>query len=365
MMTTGKKFVLLLRCGMGIPLKEEMPVIDSEEEWQMIMQLAKEQTVQGVLNRGIMSLPEELQPPRKIRLRSYMRGSKISDLNKQANDAAIHVVSLLREAGFTCCLLKGQGNALCYPEPSARVPGDIDVWVNGPIMEVARFARKTLPNAFACYHHIEYVKVDGVEVELHYRPSFLNNFVHNHRLQRWFSDEADRQCANRIDLSGGVGMVSIPTDAFNRIFQMAHMMNHIIHEGLGMRQLTDYYFLLMRGFTEEERRQDELLLRRFGLYNLTGAVMYVLKWLFALPEEKMIVKPDKRIGTVLLKDVLNGGNFGRYDKNAQKVHSQLDRNLMRLKRDWRLLKVFPSECLSEPLFRLYHFFWRCWLNIYI
>jgi hypothetical protein len=132
-----------------------------------------------------------------------------------------------------------------------------------------------------------------------------------------------------------------------------------------MRQLTDYYFLLMRGFTEEERRQDELLLRRFGLYKLAGAVMYVLKWLFALPEEKMIVKPDKRIGTVLLKEVLNGGNFGRYDKNAQKVHSQLDRNLMRLKRDWRLLKVFPSECLSEPLFRLYHFFWRCWLNIYI
>ena len=55
MMTTGKKFVILLRRGMGLTMQDdgkELPVIEDEKEWLQIMRLAKEQAVSGILFRG-------------------------------------------------------------------------------------------------------------------------------------------------------------------------------------------------------------------------------------------------------------------------------------------------------------------------
>ena len=52
-------------------------------------------------------------------------------------------------------------------------------------------------------------------------------------------------------------------------------------------------------------------------------------------------------------DILNGGYFGHYDK-----HHVLGHNLPRLYRDARLLRYYPAEALSEPIFRTWHFFWR-------
>ena len=233
--------------------------------------------------------------------------------------------------------------------------------VNGKMISKKRvidFARQAAPLAKACYHHVEAAPCDGVEVELHYRPAFLNNPLYNHRLQRWFQREAAVQSWHSVALADGTATLNVPTDAFNRIYQMAHIMNHVIHEGVGMRQMMDYYFLLMKGFTAEERQHDERLLRRFGLYDMAGAVMYVLQWLFVLPEDKMLVAPDKRRGVVLLKEILYGGNFGRYHQEAKKARSQWAKNALRSRRDLRLLTVFPSECLCEPLFRLWHFGWR-------
>lgn len=360
-MLTSKKFVILLRRGMGLQDKDgsmSTPVVDDDTEWKYVMALGKEQTVMGILERGIRYVPEEQRPPKRLFLQSYMVSQKIGVLNSKLDDTSVKVAAIMEQAGFPYCILKGQGNALAYPDPSARMPGDIDVWIAAKPEQVISFARKELPNAKACYHHVEYVKCDGVEVELHYRPAFLNNLFYNNRLQRWFLSESAAQCSHRVELPNGAGTINVPTDAFNRIFQMAHIMNHVVHEGVGIRQLMDYYFLLMKGFSPEERQQDELLLRRFGLYDIAGAVMYTLRQLFTIPEEKMIVPPNRRRGRFLLKEVFEGGNFGRFNPQSRSARTQFAKNMLRLRRDWRLLTMFPSECLSEPLFRLWHFFWR-------
>ena len=346
---------------MGLKAKDgqqPMPDIDGEQEWQLMMQLAKKQTVQGVIGRGIRMMPKEQRPPRDIYMRAYVLSEKIANLNKKVDAACVKVADMMAEAGFPCCILKGQGVALTYPAPTARMPGDIDVWVMAPPKQVIAFARKALPDAFAIYHHVKYVKCDGIEVELHYRPSFLNNPIHNSRLQRWFLSEAAAQREHRAELPSGAGMVSVPTNAFNRIFLMAHIMNHVIHEGIGMRQIMDYYFLLRQGFTEEEQLHDVQLLRQFGLYDITAAVMFVLRQLFAIPKNLLLVPPDERRGTFLMQEILYGGNFGHYNPQSIQARTPWRKNMLRLKRDWRLLTVFPSECLWEPVFRWWHFFWR-------
>lgn len=360
-MTINNKFAILLRLGMGMKPKDDsksIPDIDGDREWAIVMALGKRQAVMGILERGIQLVPPEHRPPQDLFMHAYMVSQKIGLLNKKVDMVSVKVATMLEQAGFSYCILKGQGNALAYPDPSARTPGDIDVWVAAPPSQVISFARQAQPNAKACYHHVEYVKCDGIEVELHYRPAFLNNPLYNSRLQRWFKSEAATQCSHRVELSNEAGAMNVPTDAFNRIFQIAHIMNHVVHEGIGIRQLMDYYFLLRKGFSPEEQKREEQLLRHLGLYNITAAVMYMLRQLFAMPLDKMIVPPDRRRGLFLLKEVLEGGNFGRYNPHALTARTKFAKNMLRLRRDLRLLTIFPSECLCEPIFRLWHFFWR-------
>ena len=360
-MTPIRNFILLMRRGMGLKAKDgqqPMPDIDGEQEWQQMMGFAKKQAVRGMIALGIRMMPEEQRPPRKIYMEALMLIEKIVLINKKVDAACIKLAAMMDEAGLPCCILKGQGIALTYSDPTARIPGDIDVWVMAPPKQVIAFARKALPDAKACYHHVEYVKCDGIEVELHYRPAYLNNPIHNSRLQRWFLSEAAVQLEHRVELPNGAGAVSVPTNAFNRIFMMAHIMNHVIQEGIGMRQMMDYYFLLRQGFTEEEQLHDVQLLRQFGLYKITAAVMYVLRQLFAMPKRLLLVPPDEQSGTFLMNEILYGGNFGHYNPQSTQARTPWSKNMLRLKRDWQLLTIFPSECLCEPIFRWWHFFWR-------
>ena len=329
-MTPIRKFVILMRRGMGLKTKDgqqPMPDIDGEQEWQLMMWLAKKQAVLGVVERGIRLMPEEQRPPHEIYMSTSILSEKIALINSKIDTTCLKVATMIEEAGMPCCILKGQGIALTYPDPTARVPGDIDVWVMAPPKQVIAFARKALPDAFACYHHVEYEKCDGIEVELHYRPAFLNNPIYNRRLQRWFLSEAATQLEHRVELPNSAGMVSVPTNAFNRIFLMAHIMNHMIHEGIGMRQMMDYYYLLRQGFTEEERQRDVQLLKQFGLYNITAAVMFGMRQLFAIPKRLLLVPPDERRGIFLMNEILYGGNFGQYSPQSAQARTKWRKNM--------------------------------------
>ena len=351
-----EKFFQLLRGAIGAG-NDEATVEVSPEDWEQIYRIARQQSLLGVLFYGIQRCAE-VKPERKLLLKWYSLSEKIKQGNMKANRAAVELTEFFRREGFRSCVLKGQGNTLNYPAPHVRTSGDIDLWVEGGAEVVLAFARRFVPGSKFCYHHIEFRKVDGVETEVHYRPSFMNNLVHNWRMQRWFDEVADEQFRHEVELPEGAGRVCVPTHGFNRIYQMSHISNHVFHEGIGLRQIVDYYFVLRQGFTEEERLRDERLLRRLGLYDMAAAVMYVLQTTLHLGEELMIVPANRRLGTFLLNELLEGGNFGRYDQRVGHSRSAWAKNVRRLRRDVRMMWYFPSECLWEPVFRWFHFFWR-------
>ena len=274
-----------------------------------------------------------------------------------------------------------------------RTPGDIDLWVDGGDRKVVSFVRSLSPDEKVCYHHIGFPEYNGVEVEVHFRPSFLFCFRHNRCLQGYYERVMDGQFAHKVKL-GEQGEVAVPKAEFNLIFQLTHIFTHLMNEGIGLRQLLDYFFLLKNtdlggntdggaflsntdstdntdkiggnadgdGFlvntdlTDRGLLQDEL--RRLGLWEFAGAVMYIMKEVFGLEDNRLIVPPDVKRGRLVLKEVLEAGNFGQYDKRNWFGHSALGHNLQRLYRDMRLVRYFPEEALSEPFFRIWHFFWR-------
>ena len=130
-----------------------------------------------------------------------------------------------------------------------------------------------------------------------------------------------------------------------------------MNEGIGLRQLLDYYFVLLHADMKDVAELQRNL-RHIGIWKFAGAVMYVLHEVLGLSEEKMIVPMDKKRGKLLLAEILSGGNFGQYDERHGFGHNSFGHNMQRLCRDLRLMRYYPAEALSEPIFRTWHFFWR-------
>lgn len=86
--------------------------------------------------------------------------------------------------------------------------------------------------------------------------------------------------------------------------------------------------------------------------------MYIMQEVFGMPASRLIVPLSEKYGKFVLNEVLEAGNFGRHDARNRFGRSQLGHNLQRVYRDIRLVRYFPAEALCEPLFRIWHFFWR-------
>lgn len=366
-------------------------------DWQRFYDFAKKQTLVGIIMEGISRLPKAVAPKQGLLMNWFMMSQNISRMNFMLNEATVGVYNRVKAAGYDCCILKGQANAAMYANPAARTPGDVDMWVDASREEIRQLAQ-TLAKENGrideeSYNHIA-LTTNGISVELHYTPGFMANFTYNRRLQQWFRESIDAQCRNMIALPDEAGEVAAPTADFNAVYQLYHLYHHYFYEGVGLRQVVDYYYVMWNvecGMWSEEcgvknssldnsssqakprTTQHSTFniqhsLTRLGLWHFAGAMMYVLHEVLGLPEEKMIAPMDKKRGEMLLNDILCGGNFGHhderhawgrdtYDGNGFK-HGALGHNLLRLHRDLRLLRYYPSEALSEPIFRLWHYYWR-------
>ena len=223
---------------------KEIPGSLKEVDWKELYAIAKKQCLVGVLFDGIKKLPAEHVGMKKELLLQWMAESQMLEkANVRLNDAAIQVSEWFRKKGFRTCILKGQANALLFPNPCSRTPGDIDIWVEGGDKRVISFVRSISPHEKACYHHIEFPSYKGVEVEVHYRPSFLLCFWHNRKLQKYYERVKEEQFSHRVML-GEQGEIAIPTVEFNLIFQLTHIFSHLMNEGIGLRQLVDYYYVI-------------------------------------------------------------------------------------------------------------------------
>ena len=339
--------------------ESEIPSSLKEADWKVLYRIAQKQCLVGILFYGIQKLPPaEVGMSKDLLLQWMLQCQMLEKANVRLNDAAIQVSEWFRKKGFRTCILKGQGNALLYPNGLHRTPGDIDIWVEGGDKRVISFVRSISPHEKACYHHIEFPSYKGVEVEVHYRPSFLLCFWHNRKLQKYYDRVKEDQFSHRVML-GEQGEIAIPTVEFNIIFQLTHIYAHLMNEGIGLRQLLDYYFVLsMLSVNCEMLTSLQQELKELGLWKFAGAIMYIMQEMFGMHASRLIVPPNEKCGKFVLNEVLETGNFGRHDARNRFGRSQLGHNLQRVYRDMRLVRYFPTEALCEPLFRIWHFFWR-------
>lgn len=344
-------FFELIRVAIGT--QDGLSRLPSEAEWEELFHMAVKQSLLGVCFAGIHALGADSDDGFiKIGMSEDLffdwmgAAAQISMRNDVVNGQCVKLQKRLAADGIRSSILKGQAVAMLYGEKlrGFRQSGDIDLWVDAPNKDVVDWAMKVGMTEKPGYLHVGASCFEDTSVELHYRPTYLRSFRHNRRLQKFCE-------SHKADWTEHNGMV-VPSWEFDVVYQLSHIYRHLFGLGIGMRQMMDYYFLLRNSNSDSNENLSKTL-SSLGLYNFAGAVMYVMRDVFGLDERYMICPVDENRGQMLLKLVMQTGNFGHLDEKQKAARSTTAGIVKyKLRQWWKLLRFYPEETLSAPLWAL-------------
>lgn len=373
-----KDFFLILQSAIGENVR--LTHCLSHDEWEEMFGLAKKQALLGLAFEGVKKLPKDQWPQGDIVLKWTMATELVKRQNLQTTNVCLRLNDIFAKEGFETCILKGQANHVYYDGlidgvslGMMRVCGDVDAWIwpkekiLHPVKSIIDYCQRKKILISLCHLHAEVKPIGGVPVEIHFRPSFLNAPWRDSNFQRVFKAAVFDNAM--ID---DVGVVKKLRVDYDLIFQMNHIYRHLLDEGVGLRQVFDFYVLLKdynkeRIVSTELMRKEEIMkiISSCGMKRFATALMYVLKNIFHVGDDELICGISEKDGLFLLDEIMMAGNFGHYDKRMNsivvrkgKLSFQLQRASRRFMRNLRFLSSYPEEVICEPFARIAHFLWR-------
>lgn len=333
------------------------------EEWKPLYEMAKKQSLVGVCFAGVQRLQQQRQESPEMLYLTWMgMAAKIQQRNEEVNRQCVEVQRMIEKAGFRNFIMKGQGNAALYNEDlkSLRQSGDIDIYVEGGFDRVMQYVNSVTHCHDFTFQHVHFLVLNDTEVEVHYSPIALMGWMRNRRLQNWFDSKYDDCFRNKLKLWNSGFEICAPTTEFNLIYQMAHIYRHVFVEGIGLRQLMDYYFLLKS--QEEAYTQVSSLLKDFGMLRFAKGLMWVIEYVFVGSNQtelssKVGIEPDEKEGRFLLNEIMETGNFSHGKLQSISTFKPLQLvQIMGAK--LHLLGHYPSEVIATPFYLIRHFVWK-------
>lgn len=337
------------------------------------MREAQRQAVLGIMTCGIEILPLNQQPPKDLLLQWIGQEIQIEKQNSRALTICEDVVSCFERDGFDCCILKGQANLRYYPEEmkSRRSCGDIDVWtvpksggkrkVN-TVRKVLKYVEEHHIMTALCWLHCGYLEDCGMSVEVHFRPSFMNDPFRNRRFLMHFAS-INHVCCREVIEGKELPVMKVDDDA---IFQMNHIYRHLIDEGVGLRQVVDFYWLIHAWNKQHICTKEDTMriVASMGMKRFAGALMCVLRDVCGIREDLLLCPANDDDGRFLINEIMLAGNFGHDDPRMADLElkkgfgRQLNQAWRRFKRNLRFILSYPGEVIWEPIARCYHFAWK-------
>lgn len=359
-------FFELLRVAIGS--QGSLSRMPSESEWNRLYMMAKKQSLLGVCFAAIQRLvtsPDGGRDRVGISKQLYLAwmgvAVKIQKKNEVVNRQCADLFKRISADGLRSFIMKGQANAVLYKDLALmRQSGDIDVYIEGGLEKLLSYSR-----SFGQPEHVNELEMhvhvfEDTEVEFHYRPFIMRNPWRNRKLQEFFKREEEECFANRLYLSGDNFEICTPTIEFNLVHQLAHIHLHLFTEGVGLRQLMDYYYVLQTNSIRELRVQEiQDVVTVLGLNRFASALMWVLGHVFGMDESRMLWSPNAKDGQFLLGEIMQSGNFGKYNESQNEKKSKLGYSLWSLLiRNLNLSRFDNSDWFWGPLWRVYHRIWK-------
>lgn len=354
-------FFELLQVALGN--RERLSCILTSEEWLVLYNEAERQAITGILLRGLERLPAEQRPSQAFLLQWIGVGQMIQQQNRLLDGRCTELIDKIQECGVRGTILKGQGIARLYDKElqPLRQSGDIDVYVNCGLKKALAFAKSQgQDNIDWDYKHLHLNLWNDIEVEMHYRVEVLLNLWKNRKLQRWFNDNIALLYSNNNGFT-------TPTIEFNVFYILLHIYRHFLYEGVGLRQIVDYYFvlkILYENFNVNHNDKGARLIldavRVFGMERFAKGLMWVMQEALGMQREWMLWESDEKEGRYILEVVMTGGNFGHYDNRLQHGCGKWATLKTVSKHNWHLMRHYPEDVIWAPVWFIWH---KCWKSI--
>ena len=80
-----------------------------------------------------------------------------------------------------------------------------------------------------------------------------------------------------------------------------------MNEGIGLRLLLDYYYVLISDDLSLIRDRVQRELKELGLWMFASVIMYIMQEVFGMSASRLIVPPNEKYGKFVLNEVLEAG----------------------------------------------------------
>jgi len=339
----------------------------NESDWESLRLKAKSHCVEGLCFPAVKALDI---CPRPVYMQWMASAMRVQDRNRQVNEVLDKACKTLQEHNIPFVVMKGQTVGALYGELSdLRSPGDIDILVFDQLQEKAvwtlQLAGANVTDSNPEKHTS--CRLDDVEIEVHhipvdlFSPSALNYVTENASINR-FTVNVD-----------GVGKVPTFEPEFNCTYMLAHMVHHLLTEGLGLRQVCDW-IVLMQNF------QNRLLdanysmslrdhLKNSGMDDAYCTMVRVAHKYFNLNVPKVGVESDleeyddmcENSADTFINYVYESGNFGRNlneKKDSKSLKGNLSNAILYCKHCKKFYMMAPSEVRWFLVTRLYRWIYK-------
>lgn len=344
-------FVELLQVSLGN--RDKLSRDPSTKEWNILFEESVRQTVPGIAFEGVQKLPDTQRPPQILLFKWIGLSEQIRQQNRIVDKQTSEIWNRLKKEDLNAAILKGQGIATLYGKLAPyRQSGDIDIWVKGGYQKVCEYVQSTRPTDDVAYHRFHYDYFKDTEAELHHRPTLMRNLLDDKKLAQWY-DSFGADSFVYLENKG----FAVPSLEFNRIFILTHIYRHFLFEGIGLRQVMDYYFVL-KAQNNGRCKMDEVrtTLRELRLTRFAEAMMWILYTEFGLDERYLICSMNEKEGRFVLSEIMQTGNFGFNDTRYKyRRYFKLRRQIAH---GAHLLLHYPSEVLWTPIWLVYHKVWK-------
>ena len=309
-------FFALVRAGLWEKDVRLLPYQDIK--WQIVYELASEQTVLGLVLAGLEH--SDVKPQKELLLQWIGEVQLLEQRNKAMNGFVEKLIGRLEDAGIRALLVKGQGIAQCYERPQWRAPGDVDLLLNKENYDKAKafltHLSKSLDSEDEGPMHMA-MFIDNWEVELH-------GTLHSGLRPRYdqFLDNIQKQVIEdylvRIWRNGSTDVI-LPRADEDVVFVFAHILQHFFKGGIGLRQVCDWCRLL---WTYKDLLDHGLLesrIRMMGFMTEWKAFASLGVNMLGMPEDVMpfyssAIKWQHKAERIL-DFILETGNFGYNREN--------------------------------------------------
>lgn len=343
-------FFELLKAGLW--LEEAQLSRYKDIDYSVIMQMAEEQSVVGLVTVGLEHV-NDVKVPQEELLQFIGQTLQLEQQNLAMNSFMATLVDKIRKAGIYTLLVKGQGVAQCYEKPLWRSCGDVDLFLSDDNYEKAKVFLSPLATSIdderVWDKHLG-MTIDQWMVELHGRLYCGLSSSIDKELDRVYQDSF--YGGNVRSWNNGyvqVFMLAAGNDAF---YVFTHILQHFYRGGIGIRQICDWCRLLWTYRDKMDLRLLEKRIQRAGLQSEWKAFGTFAVEYMGMPSEAMPLyssdKKWKRKADRICSFIMKVGNFGHNrDKSYFNKYPYMVRKSISLGHRigdlYRHARIFPMD----------------------